>query len=84
MKDAKDLFIGVYPTGLTYADRSVLRNGDYKPLAFLSFSTLELRFEKDCPAYWKPIIQAHAANLKPGQEYQVSASGQTVVLGDAL
>lgn len=80
---APRLFQGVYPGGIMYSDRAVQRSGDYRQLAFLSFATLELRFENDCPEYWKPFITEKAAAIqaKRGQEYQVSTSGQTVLLG---
>jgi len=77
------LFRGVFPTGISYADRCHEVNGDYKKLAFLPFSTLELRFEKNCPEEFKSLITTHAAEIqaKRGEEYQVSESGQTVLLG---
>jgi len=79
MKKTTDLFIGVYPSGIQYADKRTGRN-----LAFLSFHTLELRFEADCPEGWQAIIRADASCIqaRKGEEYVVSASGQTVLLGE--
>jgi len=82
------LFIGVFPTGIRYADRSRERDGDYLKLAFLPFSTLELEWhesEAKVPADLRAAIRADAKRViaKRGQEYPVSASGQTVTLGHA-
>ncbi len=41
------LFIGVYPTGIAYADKWNEVDGDYKRLAFLRFATLALDIEHD-------------------------------------
>lgn len=43
------LFIGWYPGGIVYADRKRERHGDYAPLAFLAYDTLELSVEKELP-----------------------------------
>src|SRR5262245_36376077 len=77
------IFIGVYPGGIVYADRKVERNGDYKRLAFLAYSTLELKIERDCPKKLRPIIEAFAAGVQArrGEAFAISASGQTVILG---
>lgn len=78
------LFSGVYPTGIVYADRARSRGGDYERVAFLSFSTLELevaRGQEKSPLL--PLVREDAARLQArrGQRYEVSASGQYVVLG---
>lgn len=77
------LFIGVFPTGLSYADRTKERDGDYKRLAFLSFHTLELEVERDCPADLRARIEADALKLqnRRGEQFQVSTCNQTVRLG---
>lgn len=82
----KRLFTGVFPTGIIYADRAREVAGDYKRLAFLGFSTLELEIEKDCPAGFRALICADAAELqaKKGQPYPISESGQYVTLGHKL
>jgi hypothetical protein len=50
----KRIFIGVFPCGLSYADRQVERDGDYARLAFLGFSDLKLDFDKQCPESTQP------------------------------
>lgn len=77
------LFIGVFPTGISFADRLVEVHGDYKRLAFLPFSTLVLEITPDCPAYLRTEIEAYAATIQAqrGQPFTVSTSGQTVILG---
>ena len=77
------VFCCVMPTGISWSDRKRLVDGDYKRLAFLSFNTLELKVEPDCPMQLQPVIYAGAAGIQAqrGQPFQVSASGQTVILG---
>ena len=77
------IFCGVFATGLSYADREKEEGGDYKRLAFISFSTLTLEVEKSCPAELRPYIERNAKLLqnKRGQEYQVDTCGHTVLLG---
>lgn len=80
------LFIGVFPCGLSYADRWTEQHGDYKRLAFLPYSTLVLQVEPDCPPDLRTEIETDAATIiaRRGQPFQVSACGQTVTLGHAL
>ena len=77
------LFSGIYPCGIVYADRHREVNGDYKRAGFLSYATLELKIEEDCPAELAEEIRKDAAVLqaKRGQEYEISTCGQTVILG---
>jgi hypothetical protein len=77
------LFIGVFPAGISYADRERIRAGDYARLAFLSYATLVLDVEPDCPEYLRKEIEGHAATLQArrGEHYEVSAAGQMVLLG---
>jgi len=77
------LFIGVYPCGLVYADRLTEVNGDYRRLGFLSYRTLELQLERDCPPMFAGLIRQHAAQMQArrGQQFEVSTCGQTVTLG---
>lgn len=77
------LFIGIYPMGIVYADREVEVLGDYKRLAFLSYRTLDLELKPDCPAELRGHIENHAEAIQArrGQQYEVSTSGQTVLLG---
>lgn len=81
---SENLFIGVYPAGLVYADRSKELHGDYARVAFLPYDTLELRI--DAPrSELLPEVLKDAATLqaKSGELYEVSACGQTVLLGSA-
>ncbi len=54
------IFIGIYPAGIVYADRTVEVDGDYARLAFLPYSTLELEFSRTCPAELKQEIRDSA------------------------
>lgn len=80
---ADRLFIGVYPTGLVYADRERERHGDYVRCGFLSYRSLALELERDCPAVLRDEIVRHAQGIQArrGEEFEVSSSGQTVLLG---
>jgi hypothetical protein len=77
------LFIGVFPCGISYTDRHHEKHGDYKSLAFLPYSSLVLEFRKDCPAEFRSEIIASAAaiQVRKGEQYQISGCGQTVLLG---
>jgi hypothetical protein len=77
------LFIGVFPCGISYADRHHEEHGDYNTLAFLPYSSLVLEFRKGCPAELRPEITEHAAAIqaRKGEQHQVSTCGQTVLLG---
>lgn len=84
MAAADRVFSGVFPTGISYADRTVEVGGDYKRLAFLPFSTLILEWSaKRVPADVRAYIVDDAARIQArrGQDYQVSSAGQTVRLG---
>jgi hypothetical protein len=81
------LFAGILGgEGVSYADRYRERSGDYVHLGFLSFRTLKLDVEKDCPAKLRAQITEDAAKIqaRKGQEYPVSSSGQWVTLGWGL
>ncbi len=77
------IFIGCFPEGIVYADRTVEIDGDFARLAFLPYSTLELEFSRTCPSELKQEIRDSAAHTqaKRGQPFQISACGQTVMLG---
>ena len=77
------IFIGTYSTGISFADRMREKNGDYAPLAFLSFDTLHLRMERDCPTGLAPAIEAYASTIQAqrGKPFKISAAGQAVILG---
>jgi hypothetical protein len=78
------LFMGITPTGISYADRQRERDGDYMKVAFLPFTSLRLQWE---PGNHPPeLIQAIREDsdriiAMRGQPYEVSSSGQTVILG---
>jgi hypothetical protein len=81
-KDAMErVFVGYYPAGVVYADRERERGGDYARLAFLSYETLVLRVERDCPPVLALKIREHAKRYKAGDMLEVSSCGQTVLLG---
>jgi hypothetical protein len=79
------LFSGIYPTGIVYADRAREVNGDYARLAYLNFDTLTLQVEHNCPADLRQRIEADAAEIQAmrGEQYRISTSNQTVLLGAA-
>jgi len=79
----KRLFYGVYPCGIVYADRFVEQNGDYKLVAFLPFKSLELELSAECPPELREVIITDAERIisQKGNKYQISSSGQTVILG---
>lgn len=80
------LFIGVYATGVSYADRSREHRGDYARVAFLDFWTLTLDVAADCPRELLPLVEAdaHGIRARCGEHFDVSASGQAVRLGSGL
>ncbi len=80
------LFSGVYPTGTVYADRTVEKDGDYKRLAFFSFSNHNLEIEDDCPEELKDRIIRDAASIqiRRGEQFPISTAGQYIELGYAL
>jgi hypothetical protein len=77
------LFIGVFPCGISYADRKVEEHGDYKRLAFLPYSSLGLEWFKDCPESLRGRIIADASKIQArrGEDFQISAVGQTIKAG---
>ena len=80
------LFVGVYPTGIAYADRRTEEHGDYKKLAFLDYRTLRLREYVKPDHDLLPAVRedADAIIAQAGEEFQISTCGQTVTLGQAL
>lgn len=85
MRMPHQLFAGCFPTGIVYADRCNLENGDYKRLAFLSFQSLELSVEPTCVPRLREHIERHAKAIQAqrGMPYQISECGQTVILGSS-
>lgn len=80
------LFIGIMPTGISYADRSREVDGDYARCAFLPFDTLALKVAPKCPKELLGLIEADAAAIiaRRGEQFSISTSGHTVVLGSGL
>ena len=81
-----NLFMGVFPGGISYADRSREEHGDYMSIAFLDFATLTLTWRNNCPPEMRERIETDAAEIqaREGELYQVSTVGQTVRLGSGL
>jgi hypothetical protein len=77
------LFAGIYPGGVVYADKLREKGGDYARLAFLSFSSLDLQVEPDCPKELRDEIVKDAAVIQArrGERFNISTCGQQVVLG---
>jgi hypothetical protein len=61
----------VFTTGIGYADSSIEVDGDYKHLAFLSFSTLELIFEKKCPLSFRAEIGSSLDRAELGHRSEI-------------
>lgn len=80
------LFMGVYPGGIVYSDRSREESGDYLRLAFLPYDTLVLDVRPGVPEDLRALIEAHASKMRAhaGQQFEISTCGQTVLLGSRL
>lgn len=80
------LFIGVYPTGWSYSDKTNEAHGDFKRLAYQYYDTLELKVYDDKDANKIELIKLLAdKNVKmAGEYYQITASGQKIKLGSGL
>ena len=78
------LFSGVYPTGIVYADKEREVDGDYMRVAFLPYNTLRLQWSPgNHPRELVDAIEQDAAAIiaRRGEAFEVSSSGQTVILG---
>jgi hypothetical protein len=81
------LSVVCFPTGIAFADRTRERGGDYLRLAFLPFRSLALEWSNaTMPAVMREeiIAQAAAIQARRGERYEVSACGQTVLLGEEI
>lgn len=61
------MFCGHFPTGISYADRAVEEDNDYKRRGYLFYNG-KLVIEKDCPgdiAAW--IVKAARKHLRDGK-----------------
>lgn len=83
MSPEQALFVGVFPTGWSFADRRKERGGDWKRVAFLSFCTLKLELERDCPKDLLPLVREFANEMegRRGTLYRPSVHGNPIVLG---
>jgi uncharacterized protein YjhX (UPF0386 family) len=82
-QEADPLFIGLFPAGVSYANRNVEENGDHKRLAFLPYDTLALEVQKDCPLELRHRIfeDAKTIQARHGKPFRISTCGQTVIFG---
>lgn len=83
MNPADRLFIGIYPTGIVYADREVEVNGDYRVIGRLPYDTLVLQLDYACPGELIDIVRREARKMyaRAGEEFEYTTSRQTVLLG---
>jgi hypothetical protein len=81
--ESDPLFIGIFPAGISYANRNVEEHGDYKRLAFLPYDTLALEVQKDCPPELRHRIVEDAKTIQArrGMPFRISTCDQTVMLG---
>ena len=84
-KEGPRLFSGCFPCGIGYADRYREVGGDYMKLGFLSYSTLILDVEKDCPPELAEQIKRDASRLQAlcGKPYPI-AGNATALLGEKM
>ena len=78
------LFIGTYPTGIVYADRHREVDGDYAKIAFLPYGSLRLQWSAgNIPPELRELVESDAQAIiaRRGQPFEISSSGQTVILG---
>lgn len=78
------VFIGVFPGGISFADRDREKDGDYARLAFLEYGSLTLKIERTCPDYLRNYICDRAAEYRVGDRLEISTCGQTVLLGSDI
>ena len=85
VETSESLFIGIFATGISYADKSKTEHGDYKKIAFLTFSHLELTVYDPFSGLLDTVKEdAKKIQSRVGEDYQTSSSGQTNELGYAL
>lgn len=78
------LFIGVFAGGVVYADRKQEEHGDYKRVGFLPYKSLVFEPAKGISPKLLEQAMKHASSITAlrGQKFQVSSSGQYVILGE--
>ena len=86
------LFVGTQAAALVFADRDRSEDGDYQTIAKIPYDTVELLWNP----HWAPncdeddslveTIQKARDKLEKhiGEPYEISACGQTVILGSAI
>lgn len=84
--DSNRVFAAIMSTGIFYTDKTIEKDGDYARLGSVSFATLEIKIEPDCPQDIATYIQEEGAKLqkRKGEAFQISTSGQTITLGHRL
>ena len=72
---SKNLFVGTFPTGYVYCDKSKEEHGDYMKIAILFFDTLELKIYKPNSKLLPEIKdQLDKRGVKYGKWYQIEIS----------
>jgi len=82
-----DLFMGVYPCGIVYADRGREAHGDYLKVAFLPYDTLQLKFYENVSDAMKALIESDAASMqaRKGEIFATdTCRSHTVLLGSKM
>ncbi len=84
--DMDRVFAAIMSTGIFYTDKTIEKDGDYARLGSVSFSTLEITIEPDCPPDIAAYIREEGEKLQKrrGEAFQISTAGQTITLGHAL
>ena len=86
MTNKDRLFIGVFPCGISYADRAREEDGDYKKVGFLRFADLSFTSAKGANNELLEMARIDAAKIqaRKGESFEVSTIGQYVILGHDL
>jgi hypothetical protein len=84
IQEVDPLFMGIYPEGIVYSDRTQEEYGDYKRLGFLPYNTLILSLADDCPHDLRVRIEADAEKFKAGEVFNIDRCGSFIILGGAI
>lgn len=75
------LFIGLFPTGVVYCDRSIEEHGDFQKVAYLNYRTLVLEvYKPGSPLITAIDEDAARMRLRKGEQFRI-AGNMTVQLG---